>query len=62
MNTDQLFEYRQLYEKYAKKMDLPNDKQSGTPVNARWFIRSGYVVNRNNPHANEMLDVARKLA
>lgn len=54
--------YVQMYEKYIQKLNVPNDRKLATPLNARWFIRTGYILNRNNPSANEVLEAARKIA
>jgi hypothetical protein len=51
-----------LYEKLIQKLDVPEDRKAGTPLNARWFIRQGYVQNRNNPVVEEVLELARKIA
>lgn len=61
INDNDTATYVKLYEKYAALMKLPEDRKSGTSVNARWFVRSGYVTNRDSPYLNEMLDVSRKL-
>jgi len=55
-------DYAKLFEKYIQKLDVPNDRKAATPLNARWFIRTGYVQNRNNPVAEQVLDMARKIA
>jgi hypothetical protein len=52
----------ELYAKLIQKLDVPADRKAATPLNARWFIRTGYVQNRNNPMADQVLDLARKLA
>lgn len=54
--------YVKMYEKYIQKLDVPDDRKLATPLNARWFIRTGYILNRNNPSANEVLEAARKIA
>jgi hypothetical protein len=51
-----------LFEKYIQKLNVPNDRKAATPLNARWFIRQGYVQNRNNPVADQVLELARKIA
>jgi len=55
-------DYAKLFERYIQKLDVPNDRKAATPLNARWFIRTGYVQNRNNPVAEQVLDMARKIA
>jgi hypothetical protein len=55
-------DYAKLFEKYIQKLDVPDDRKAATPLNARWFIRTGYVQNRNNPVAEQVLDMARKIA
>lgn len=52
----------ELYEKLIQKLNVPEDRKAATPLNARWFIRTGYVQNRNNPVADQVLDMARKIA
>lgn len=51
-----------LFENNIKNLDVPEDKKKANPMNARWFIRSGYVMNRNHPLASVVLEAARKLA
>lgn len=51
-----------LFERHIQKLDVPNDRKTATPLNARWFIRQGYVQNRNNPVADQVLEIARKIA
>lgn len=51
-----------LFEKYINTLDVPADRKAATPLNARWFIRQGYVQNRNNPVAEQVLELARKIA
>lgn len=55
-------DYAKLFEKYIQKLDVPDDRKAATPLNARWFIRTGYVQNRNNPAADQVLEMARKIA
>lgn len=55
-------DYAKLYEKLIQKLDVPADRKAATPLNARWFLRQGYVVNRNNPVADQVLELARKIA
>ncbi len=50
------------YEKLIQKLNVPEDRKVATPLNARWFIRTGYVQNRNNPVAEQVLELARKIA
>jgi hypothetical protein len=50
------------YEKLIQKLNVPEDRKAATPLNARWFIRQGYVQNRNSPLAQDVLDLARKIA
>lgn len=52
----------QQYEKLIQKLNVPEDRKAATPLNARWFIRTGYVQNRNNPLVEQVLDLARKIA
>jgi len=52
----------ELYEKLIQKLNVPEDRKAATPLNARWFIRTGYVQNRNNPIVNQVLELARKTA
>ena len=52
----------ELYEKLIQKLNVPEDRKAATPLNARWFIRTGYVQNRNNPVVNQVLELARKIA
>lgn len=52
----------ELYERLIQKLNVPEDRKAATPLNARWFIRTGYVQNRNNPIANQVLELARKIA
>jgi len=51
-----------LYEKHIQKLNVPEERKQGTPLNARWFIREGYVMNRKHPSADFVLDAARKIA
>lgn len=51
-----------IYEHHIKTLNVPDDKKIGSPTNARWFIRQGYVFNRDNPVADQVLDAARKIA
>lgn len=51
-----------LYEKLIQKLNVPEDRKAATPLNARWFIRTGYVQNRNNPVVDQVLELARKIA
>lgn len=51
-----------LYEKLIQKLNVPEDRKAATPLNARWFLRQGYVTNRNNPVADQVLELARKIA
>lgn len=51
-----------LYEKYIQKLNVPEDRKAATALNARWFIRTGYVQNRLNPLADQVLELARKIA
>jgi hypothetical protein len=51
-----------LYEKYIQKLNVPEDRKAATALNARWFIRTGYVQNRLNPVADQVLELARKIA
>lgn len=55
-------DYAKLFEKHIQKLDVPSDRKAATPLNARWFIRQGYVQNRNNPVAEQVLELARKIA
>lgn len=50
------------YQKLIEQLNVPEDRKVATPLNARWFIRTGYVQNRNNPVAEQVLDLARKIA
>lgn len=52
----------ELYEKLIQKLNVPEDRKAATPLNARWFIRTGYVQNRNNPVVDRVLELARKIA
>ena len=52
----------ELYEKLIQKLNVPQDRKAATPLNARWFIRTGYVQNRNNPVVDQVLELARKIA
>ena len=52
----------ELYEKLIKRLNVPEDRKAATPLNARWFIRQGYVQNRNNPVVEQVLELARKIA
>ena len=52
----------ELYGKLIQKLDVPDDRKAATPLNARWFIRTGYVQNRNNPVVDQVLELARKIA
>ena len=52
----------ELYEKLIQKLNVPEDRKAATPLNARWFIRTGYVQNRNNPIVNQVLELARQIA
>ena len=52
----------ELYEKLIQKLNVPEDRKAATPLNARWFIRTGYVQKRNNPIVNQVLELARKIA
>ena len=52
----------ELYERLIQKLNVPEDRKAATPLNARWFIRTGYVQNRNNPVVDQVLDLARKIA
>lgn len=52
----------ELYEKLIQKLNVPEDRKAATPLNARWFIRTGYVQNRDNPIVNQVLELARKIA
>ncbi len=52
----------ELYEKLIQKLNVPEDRKAATPLNARWFIRTGYVQNRNNPIVDQVLELARKIA
>ena len=52
----------ELYEKLIQNLNVPEDRKAATPLNARWFIRTGYVQNRNNPIVNQVLELARKIA
>ena len=51
-----------LYEKYIQKLNVQEERKAATPLNARWFIRQGYVQNRNHLLAQDVLDLARKIA
>lgn len=51
-----------LYERLIQKLNVPVDRKTATPLNARWFIRQGYVENRNHPIADQVLELARKIA
>ena len=52
----------ELYEKLIQNLNVPEDRKAATPLNARWFIRTGYVQNRNNPVVDQVLELARKIA
>lgn len=52
----------ELYEKLIQKLNVPEDRKAATPLNARWFLRQGYVQNRNNPVVDQVLELARKIA
>ena len=52
----------QQYEKLIQRLNVPEDRKAATPLNARWFIRTGYVQNRNNPVVDQVLELARKIA
>lgn len=52
----------ELYEKLIQKMNVPEDRKAATPLNARWFLRTGYVQNRSNPAVDQVLELARKIA
>lgn len=52
----------ELYERLIQKLNVPEDRKAATPLNARWFIRTGYVQNRNNPIVEQVLELARKIA
>ena len=55
-------ELARLFEKHIQKLNVPEDRKAATPLNARWFIRTGYVLNRETPEAGLVLELARKIA
>ena len=50
------------YERAIAGMRVPGERRSGTPENARWFLRSGAIVNREHPDILLAICHARRLA
>jgi hypothetical protein len=45
-----------------KKLGVPENRQEGTPLNARWFLRNEAIKHRGHPLYIEAVQVAQKLA
>jgi hypothetical protein len=54
------------YEKVAALLPIPQNRKSGTPENARWFMRTEYLpLSRDKEHAkaaNLLLTACKKIA
>jgi hypothetical protein len=50
------------FERAISGMQIPEDRRLGTPENARWFLRSGAVLNRDHPNILLAICHARRIA
>jgi len=53
---------RKKFERIVAELCVPNERRSGTAENARWFLRSGAIVNRDHPDILLAICLARRLA
>ena len=53
---------RKKFEHAVADMRIPGERRSGTPENARWFLRRGAIVNRDHPNILLAICHARRLA
>ena len=53
---------RSKFERAIADMQIPQDRRRGTPENARWFLRSGAVLNREYPKILLAICHARRIA
>lgn len=50
------------FERAIADMQVPRERRKGTAENARWFLRSGAIVNRDHPQILVAICHARRLA
>ena len=50
------------FERLVSEMDVPANRQKGTPENILWFLRSGGIANRHHRDYVTACTVAMKLA
>ncbi len=50
------------FEEAVKGMDIPLMRKSGSPENARWFLRNGMATNRSHMNIMSAICHARRLA
>lgn len=53
---------RRKFERVVAQLRVPDERRSGTPENARWFLRNGAIVNRDHPDILLAICHARRLA
>lgn len=53
---------RKKFERIVAELRVPDERRSGTAENARWFLRSGAIVNRDHPNILLAICLARRLA
>ncbi len=50
------------FEHAVKNMDLPGNRKTANSPNALWFIRQGFLNNRDHPQVVKALFHAQKIA
>jgi len=55
--TRQERQWEQMIERFS---EIPNNRKTATPENLRWFLRSGAVMLRNYPEAQDCVYFAQK--
>lgn len=50
------------FERAIQGMQMPDFRRAGTAENARWFLRSGAVLNRDHPKILLAICYARRIA
>ena len=50
------------FERIVADMDLPDVRKAGSYVNASWFIRDGWLRNKNHRNFSRAREIAIKLS
>ena len=49
------------FEKIVESMNIPQERKTATPENARWFLRSGAIQNSNHFDIQKAIDLAKQI-